>query len=159
MEQAYTYVFDLHEECTRLCAELRACLQRERACLIELKVEEIPHLTLQKESQMLSLVRKRRELKDYLKLRYSVDKVSQFALRLEGPEKELWTEREALWRREWTELRETVRQNNDFLKHSLKNLFLLADNLRRCLGLPALYSAKGTQVSLQNEGKVLAASY
>jgi hypothetical protein len=71
----------------------------------------------------------------------------------------LWVEREAAWQGEWAELRDTVRRNQDFLKVSLKNLSALADNLKRCLGEPSLYSAKGARVEMQTEGKVVAASY
>ncbi len=154
-----THVFALHEECTRLCAELRSSLAKERSLLVELKVAEIPHLTLQKESLMLALVRKRRELKEYLKHRYGLEKVSQYADKLSPDEAPHWSAAEARWRVEWGELRESLRRNQEFLKHSLKNLGALADNLKRCLGEPSIYSAKGNRVDLQTEGKVVAASY
>lgn len=159
MEPANPHVLELHEECTRLCAELRECLARERGFLVEFKVEEIPHVTLQKESLMLAVVRKRKELKDYLKHRFGVEKVSLYGERLEAADREGWDAREARWRTEWSQLREAVRSNQDFLKHSLKNLTTLGDNLRRCLGEPSIYSAKGARVDLQTEGKVVAASY
>jgi flagellar biosynthesis/type III secretory pathway chaperone len=159
MEAPNPHVLDLHEECTRLCAELCECLEQERTTLVEFKVEEIPHLTLRKESLMLALVRKRRELKDYVRLRYGLDKVSLYGDRLEAEAREDWLAREARWRARWADVRETVRRNQDFLRHSLKNLTALADNLKRCLGEPSLYSAKGTRVEMQTEGKVVAASY
>lgn len=159
MDQAHTHVFDLHEECIRLCAELRLCLGRERAFLVELKVSEIPHVTLQKESLISALVRKRRELKEYILHRYGFEKVSLFAEKLEGDERAKWLERETRWRAEWAELREAVRSNQDFLKHSLKMFSTLADSLKRCLGEPSLYSAKGARVETQVEGKVVAGSY
>ena len=159
MEKPHTHVFELHEECIRLSAELRLCLARERTFLVELKVEEIPHVTLQKESLMLALVRKRRELKDYLRHRYNLEKVSLYADKLEGDVREQWLQRDQQWREEWVELRETVRRNQDFLKHSLKTLSSLGDNLKRCLGEPSVYSAKGTRVESQAEGKVVAGSY
>ncbi len=159
MEQAQSHEFDLQAECIRLCVDLRSCLQRERIILIEFKVEEIPLVTLQKESLMLALVRKRGELKSYLKHRYGIEKIVLYADQLEGEPRILWLERESNWRTEWAQLRDTVRCNQDFLKHSLKNLFALSDNLKRCLGEPSLYSAKGARVELQTEGKVVAASY
>ena len=133
---------ELHAQCLRLCAELRECLRQERSCVIRLDMDGILECNVRKEGLGAALQHKRRELK----------------MALQG--ETLSAELSAAWSQAWAETRRQCEENQAFLKHSVRNMGLLVDNLKRLMGDDTpLYSNKGTPAQAGNTAKVVEAKY
>jgi flagellar biosynthesis/type III secretory pathway chaperone len=159
MQEIYHHIFSLARESTRLANELSKCLDEEQKTLVEFRVEELPQVTLRKESLFLSIVRKRQELKRFMKFHFNVEKDVELIGALAEPYRSEWRALTEQWTQAWQTLSQVCEQNQNFLKNSLKNLGLLADNLKRLLGDSLVYSPQGKRVDLQSAGKVVRASF
>ena len=63
------------------------------------------------------------------------------------------------WSREWSATRSQGEDNQAFLRHSVRNMNLLMENMKRLLGDAPLYGAKGTSTQASASGKVVEAKY
>lgn len=130
------------EECLRLATELKACLQEERTALIELRTETIVQTNFRKEDLGRQLAEQR---KLFSALAHEVGEL---------PEK--WTER---WSPAWAGIESQCRENQKFIQHSLRNLGLIVDNLKRLFGERSTYSPTGKKQETTSSGKMTEASY
>lgn len=121
--------------------ELQECLHEERTALIELKTEIIVQTNFKKEDLGRQLTLRRKEF-------------SQLAKEL-GTIPENWKER---WQPEWEKIEVSCKSNQDFIRHSLKNLNLIVDNLKRIFGENPTYSPTGKKVDGSGSGKMVEAS-
>lgn len=159
MEQVYSHVSALQQECVRLCAELKECLEEERRLLVEYSIDKLPHNTLLKESLVSTLGRKRRELREYLRLRFDVSTAEEATDRFPEEFAQEWAERAAQWRELWEMTRKECVRNQQFLEHSVRNIGLLVDNLKHVFGEGSVYGNKGQKVDMKRQGKVLQGKY
>lgn len=134
----------LLKECVQLCAELEACLREERTALTALKTEALVQCNFRKETLGIQLKDKRRQLRISVKV-------------LTVEEAAAWAAHEAEWLRRWDSVRRECEFNQKLLQHSLKNLGLIVDNLRRIFGVNRTYSAAGKQVNATTSGSVVEA--
>lgn len=124
---------------------------KERQFLIEFKSEELQQNNLVKEELIRELAEKRRQLRELIGNREEGVLTSRD-----------WTQEQIAWERDWKQMRLQCEQNQEFMKHSLRNLEMLSDNLMRLLGQLTLYSRKGTKIDLsvhRPSGKVVEGSY
>jgi len=130
------------EECLRLAAELGACLLEEREALILLQTEKIVQTNFRKEDLGRQLAQQR---KVFSGLAHDVGAL---------PEK--WTER---WAPAWEMIEFRCRDNQKFIQHSLRNLGLIVDNLKRLFGERPTYTVTGKKSESSSSGKMTEASY
>jgi FlgN protein len=149
-------IFVLSDECITLSQAIRNCLENERQALIEFRTEDLIEANHQKENNLAALARKRIEIKRALEVRFG--SLEPEALATEAWV-QIWNQKKATWLNSWEALRKHAEENQEFLKHSLRNLDRLSENLKRLFGELTLYSAKGTRVDLKHEGNVVRAKY
>ncbi len=159
MKEHFENILSLQEDCARLCLELKGCLEREQLALIQLKMEDIVQNNHLKESLLGQLSTKKAVLRRHLKEVFGVEKAEELDSLLPPDMKKAWQESRTRWLKVWESSRDNCERNQKFMRHSLKNMGLLLENLKRLLGENSLYSAKGTRVDLPNHGKVVEASY
>ena len=70
-----------------------------------------------------------------------------------------WMEETEAFFKSWREVYALCEQNQRFIQHSLKNMGLIVENLKRLFGDNSLYSAAGKRVESQAPGKVVEARY
>ena len=152
------YLFNLSDECTSLALALREILAQERAALIGLNTDNILLLVSQKESLMLKLQRKRAELKNFARTQFQIEDLGQWH---SGDEAVLaaWKLKSEEWNAVWESVRSDCDSNQKFIKHSMRNLGLLVENLKRLFGQHATYSAQGKRIEQNSSGKVVEAKY
>jgi FlgN protein len=149
-------IFALSDECMTLSQAIRECLERERQALIEFRTEDLIEANHQKENHLAALARKRNDIKRALEARFG----SLVPEMTADPEWcEIWKEKKVAWTSSWEALRKHAEENQEFLKHSLRNLDRLSENLKRLFGELTLYSSKGTRVDLKHEGNVVRVKY
>jgi len=132
----------LGEECLRLAGELNACLAEEREALIELNIEKIVQTNFRKDDLGRQLAEQRRNFSTLAK-----------AL---GTLPENWVER---WSPAWQAMETACKQNQKFISHSLKNLSLIVDNLKRLFGESSTYTPAGKKHDSNTAGKMVEAKY
>lgn len=159
MGELVQHIFVLLDECVHIAGELEACMWEERKCLVEFRIDDLPQTNLKKESLIGTLSRRRRELQKLVKFHYGAERLSDLASQLGEQERPAWLQHFQAWSDSWTKLRNTCEANQRFLKHSLKNLSFLVENLKRSLGDHSVYSAQGKRVDMGQAGKMLTARY
>ena len=153
-----TYLFSLCDECITLAEELKDILLEERVALITLNTEEILILVSKKESGMMKLVRKRAEIKKIARTQFAEEDLQNLSFSDEALNLE-WKQKQTSWLKAWTEVRDVCERNQQFMGHSMKNLDLLVENLKRLFGQHGTYSHRGKRVDQNPEGSVLRGRY
>jgi hypothetical protein len=134
---------EIHEECLRLCRELKSCLDEEWTCLVAYRPEGLLLTNQRKEGLIAALAAKKAELR-----------LAQ-AQRNESLTDDARTE----WSSAWELMRDRCEENQRFMRHSLRNMECLLDNIKHLMGRSSLYSSKGKRVDMVSEGKVVTAKY
>lgn len=153
-----SYLFALSDETVSLAQSLRDVLVKERAALITLNTDEILLLVTQKESGMMKIVRKRAELKKFVRIQFNQDNLDDLKFSDEVLQAE-WESKKQQWLKVWSELRDVCENNQRFIGHSIKNLDRLVENMKRLLGQHATYSPKGKRVDQNTQGCVVQGRY
>lgn len=148
METTLLKLKELNDQCIQLCDELQVLMEEERNCLIHFKSEELQDNNLAKD-QSLALLRERRE--EYRRTRELIADEPSVATVLE--------EEQRRWERSWSKLMSHAQDSQDFLKHSLRNVDLLLENVRRLFRVHTVYDAKGNRVDGPTSGKVVEGCY
>ncbi len=156
MNDPISHLFHLSDECTQLAQELHKCFDTERVALIQFKTEELLEANRLKEEYLALLIEKREELRYFISQNFQEGTPEPW---LAAPELKMWQLKQEEWIQTWDRLRRTCESNQEFLKHSLRNLDLLAENLTRLFGLHSVYSNKGTRVERKPHGNVVEGSY
>lgn len=159
MQASTSDLIELSDSCVQLSLQLIECFRQERISLVGFKMEEMLHTNLLKEQLLGELRRRREDLREKIKERFGTAEWEEAAALLPEDEKSMWRAARANWLSTWNELRRLCEQNQNFMKHSLRNLECIADNLKRCFGLHSTYSAKGVRVDGKAQGGVLEGSY
>lgn len=136
---------ELSEACTHLANELVLALKKERDHLVQFDTEALLENNLEKEQKLKRLKLLREELKSRLSGDGSPEAGYQNALEA--------------WVTAWTALKNEAEFNQRFMKHSLRNMDLLTENLHRLFGLHTLYTQKGTRTEVKTSGKVVEGRY
>ena len=153
-----SYLFSLMEESISLARSLQEVLIQERAALITLNTDEILVLVTQKESRLMKLVRKRAEIKKFIRIQFNQENLEDLKLTDENLQRE-WESKKKIWVEVWSELRDVCENNQRFISHSMKNMDRLVENLKRLLGQHATYSPKGKRIEQNNQGRVVQGRY
>jgi hypothetical protein len=150
----------LSDECARLCLELQACFRRERTALIEFKMDDLIQNNFEKERVLGLLTTTKQILRETMAEetdgKYDPER---FQKNLGPKDLAVWAEHSRRWLTIWEELRSLCVKNQDFYKHSLRNLDSIVDNLKRLFGLHSTYTAKGTRHDLSPRGSVVEGSF
>ena len=141
-----------------MAIELKVVLEEERKALISLNTDQILITTSQKEALILKISRKRSEMKHFAKNQYQeadldILKFNDLALQ------EIWLQKKLIWKLNWEKVQVQCEANQKFIRHSMKNLGLLVDNLKRLFGQHPTYSASGKKVDASISGNVVEARY
>lgn len=152
-------VFYLQDECLSIVKELKTVLLSERQALIGLDTQAVVETTAKKDHLGGLLKSKRAYLWRVLKTYYALEDSEGLEEKLREGDRAQWLIRKQEWIKNWDETTKLVEANQRFLKHSLRNFDLLADNLKRLLGEQPLYSAKGQKVDLSSPGKMVEGKY
>lgn len=152
-------ILTLSAECLVICRELVACLEEERVALITLNTENIVQTNFKKETLGSELKLKYREVGLLAKAKHGADHLSQISSRLPVPVRETWDLTYSELKKSQLEVQALAEANQRFLRHSLKNLGLIVDNLKRLFGLTTLYSPQGKKVDGPQSGRMVEASY
>lgn len=156
MDEKIDHILALSDQCTVMATQLIVCLETERNCLVQFKTEDLLQNNSLKDELLLALQKKKAELREEIR--------KQFGSRenLEGRNDERghrWRKARAEWLRTWEQLKVYCETNQGFLAHSLKNLDLMTENLKRLFHQQSLYNAKGSRVEAKAQGTVVQASY
>ena len=149
-------LFQLNDECVHLADELHKCFDAERSALIQFKTEDLLEANRRKEEYLALLIEKREELRRFVAENFQDANPEPW---LDDPDLRIWSQKQEAWVQSWDRLRKTCESNQEFLKHSLRNLDMLAENLTRLFGLHSVYSNKGTRVERRPHGNVVEGSY
>ncbi len=149
-------LFQLSDECVQLANELHKCFDAERSALIHFKTEELLEANRRKEEYLALLIEKREELRRFIAENFQEGNPEPW---LTDADNRTWARKQEEWVQAWERLRRTCESNQEFLKHSLRNLDMLAENLTRLFGLHSVYSNKGTRVDRKPHGNVVEGSY
>ena len=149
----------LANECLTICRDLVTCLEEERVALMGLNTEVLVQVNFKKENLGAQLKLSYQEMSKVAKFQYQAATLSEVAASLS-------VSLQAPWQHVLQELKETqiqlqniAQSNQKFLKHSLKNLSLIVDNLKRLFGDQPLYSQQGKKVEGPQSGRMVEASY
>lgn len=152
-------VFELQDDCLALVKALKEILVREKSALIGLDTDTVVETNAKKDFLGNQLKAKKGRMWILLKHQYALEDSEGLEEKLTGEWRAQWLEKKAAWLKHWEETIRLIESNQRFLKHSLKNFDLLADNLKRLLGQQPLYSAKGLRVDSMKLGKMVEAKY
>jgi hypothetical protein len=147
------------DESILLCKELQQVLAEERESLLFLKGEALAQSTMAKEHVVAKILNSRKKLKSAGSAWFGVDSTEGFAEHLTPEESAKWSEKHLCWKAEWKATCSQIERNQNFLKHSQKNLGRLIEHWRRLLGENPLYSKKGLKVESTSTGKVFEAKF
>lgn len=148
----------LHNEALRLCRAISETLRDERLTLISLDSKRLAEILLQKEHLVHSLQNARTKIGDIFTKEFGAETAEAFEALLSAEQLTHWHAAKQNWQLEWSKVVVLGQQNQNFLKHSLKNLGRFADHLKALLGEPTRYSAKGDKVDAPSEARLLEAS-
>lgn len=150
----------LSDECVRLCLELQGCFQNERIALIEFKMDDLIQNNFNKERLLGALTATKQKLRDAMAEKTGgIYDCEQFEKTLSASEFPLWVARRNEWLSTWELLRNLCEKNQNFFKHSLRNLDAIVDNLKRLFGLHSTYTSKGMRQETSPRGSVVEGSY
>ncbi len=149
MNDAYRHIFSLLDSLIEYTTNLHHCLIREKKALIEFNIDELNLLNLKKESLISAIVRKKKEITEYLKIRFNVSKFSEFNNVVDKASCSEWMEKYDKWQTVWNHTKETCEINQKFLKRSLNNLSFLIENFKKAFGRFSLYNVKGKRKDLE----------
>jgi hypothetical protein len=144
------------EECILLCRELIRILQVERKAVIEFETETLIQSNFEKEKTLAQLTEKRtafRNAKADLCGNHEVEDVISENLM------PMWLIVKKEWIQTWEELRSLCENNHGFIRHSVRNLDLILEHLKKSLGIHSIYTAKGTKIDNQPQGNVVQGRY
>ena len=127
----------LNDEACALCAELTKTFEFERRYLIEFKTDELQENNLKKEDLLRDLSAKRFEVKSAASLLLPASLLDSS-----------WKLAQAKWLSHWEQMRTRCEENQNLIRHSLRNLDMISDNLMRLLGQLTLYNNKGSKIDL-----------
>lgn len=149
-------IVGLFNTCMRLAAELQECFRAERLSLVHFKTENILENNVRKEQLLQELTEARASLRSAtqdLLGGLSPEAVFDRATLIE------WNELSGKWNTSWQKLYDCCSENQRFLRHSLRNLDRLSENLGRLFGLLSTYSNKGMRVDTKPQGNVVEGRY
>jgi hypothetical protein len=149
-------ISELFADCIRLSEALQECFRQERRLLMEFKTEGILENNLTKDQLLRELVQKRHALTRTLADEF-MDQLPEQVLDAAGLAQ--LKALQARWAASWNDLHRHCENNQGFLKHSLRNLERLSENLGRLFGLPVTYTAKGVRQDSKPQGNVVEGRY
>jgi len=158
-QQVLRSIFLLQDECFVLAEELKTCLDEERSALIGLKTELIVHTNARKDNLGRQLKYKKKQIWNLVNSQYGLENTEGLEAHIAEPYRSEWLIKKANWLKIWKATSQTCETNQIFLGHSLRNLGLLVDNLKRLFGEQPLYTAKGAKAEAGSSGKVVEARF
>lgn len=139
---------ELSVECCALCDRLTQCFQDERRYLVEFKTDELQANNVLKDELIRDLSSRRTSLRLRLADLTSEEVAGQ-----------AWQQAAKTWLEHWSRMREHAEENQNFLRHSLRNLDMMSDNLMRLFGQLRLYNNKGGKIERANHRPLVEGSY
>ena len=159
MNERFAQICLWTDESISLCKELQQVLSRERMALIAFRGEELTETTMVKEMVVSKILALRKQLRQAANKWYGVENNPDLEQKLTTEQLPEWKQREAVWREEWKVTCTQAERNQEFLKHSQRNLARIIEHWRRQLGEAPLYSAQGKKVDAPSTGKVFQAKF
>jgi hypothetical protein len=141
-------LISLLEECILLTEQLIHTVRDEKKFLIELKSDELLQNNLEKEN-IINLIFEKRQF---------IEKMQKNASEKDLNHPEYLALRD-VWKDKWTTLQNICMDNRYFISHSLNNLNMFMDHLKKLILNRPTYSAKGVQVGVPQSGKVVEGAY
>lgn len=158
-EQVLRSLFFLQDECFSLATELKACLEEERKALIHLDTQLVVQTNARKENLSRTLAFKRKQMWSLVNAHFGIENTEGLEQFLQEPWMSQWMEKKNNWLKVWNETTRVCETNQMFLRHSLRNLGVLVDHLKRLFGDQPLYTAKGSKADSNQQGKVVEKSF
>jgi len=152
MDKNIVSILEQGERCIETCEELLTCFDNERECLVQFRTDDLLANNARKEHLIAQLAQQK------FALRQLLAHARRDAL-LSVEDEQAWSLYQERWLKSWEKLRARCESNQLFMKHSLRNLDMLTDNLRRLMGQQTLYSPKGTHVDVNKAPKVVEGRY
>jgi flagellar biosynthesis/type III secretory pathway chaperone len=149
-------IVGLFNTCTRLAADLQECFRAERLSLVQFKTDHILENNVQKDQLLQQLLGARERLRRASKALLG-DLPPEVLFDSETLSE--WTLLNENWNKTWQKLYDCCSENQRFLRHSLRNLDRLSENLSRLFGILSTYSNKGTRVDTKPQGNVVEGRY
>ena len=159
MPSLFPQLVDAYEDCQETCAQLLECLDEERLALVGLKMDQIIQSNLRKEGLVLALRRKHTRLKAIAKVHFHSETLLELSAHLPEDEALTWRAMYETWKVDWDRVARKCEQNQKFIRHSLKNVGLIVENLKRLFGISNRYAANGKRVDSGGEGQVVQVRY
>lgn len=147
------------DENIALSRDLLKLLNEERMTLIEFNGEKLAENTMAKEMVVAKISLTRKHLREGASTWFSCQDSAELETKLPADLAETWKAKRKEWLAVWKQACEETERNQQFLKHSQRNLTRLIENWRRLMGEAPLYSAKGQKVEASTAGKVFEAKF
>ena len=158
-DRAICDILLIQDRCIALCHVLKDCFQIEREALIHLKLEGLLETNGRKEDVSRQLVGQKKAMHCLLQNVFGLSDSQGFEDLLTGEQRDAWLMKRAQWLKIWEQTRDWCEANQRFMNHSLRNLSILEENLKRLFGEPTTYSPKGMKIESKTQGKVVEARY
>lgn len=152
-------IFQLNSDCIRLCDELRQCFERERRAVIHFKIDDVMETNATKEALIRYLTARKNQLRECVREQFGLSDTAELESKLEGEVRLRWIDARKQWLKTWEETKQACLTNQHFLKHSLKNMTLIADHFKRQFGERTTYTAQGKRLETGTSGKVVEVRY
>lgn len=160
MSSNFSYWKESWLEFHKISNQLRECLNEERMALISLNMERIVQSNLRKESLLGKIKRTKHSLQLQLKALFEVSKIHDLSEHLDSEaDRREWEVLLKNWTQDWNSISALCENNQGFIQHSLKNLGVLVENLKRLFGENTVYSSSGGRKDSTTQGQVVEASY
>lgn len=135
------------EECIVVTDTLILKINEERAFLVSWNTEQLFQNNQEKEDLINDILERRAKIEAAIKLDGELASTPEFI-----KAKKIWSEK-------WNTLRALCIDNKFFIQHSLDNVNLFVENLKKLMTNHKLYTSKGTAAVTQQAGKVVEGTY
>lgn len=141
-------LLSLLQDCIVLTDQLTHTVIEEKKLLIELKGNDLLQNNLEKEN-LINLIFEKKQLIEKLQKNMSekdLENTEYLSLR-------------DIWKEKWSALQKLCMDNKYFISHSLNNLNMFMEHLKKLILNRPTYSSKGVQVGVPQSGKVVEGAY
>ncbi len=159
MKDRYLQLCAWLDENIALSRDLLSLLNAERIALIAFDGDKLAENTMAKEMVVAKISLTRKHLREGAQSWFSCQDSAGLEAKLPQDLAKDWKAKRQEWLSVWKQACEQTQRNQEFLKHSQRNLTRLIDNWRRLVGEAPLYSAKGQKVEASTTGKVFEAKF
>ena len=159
MTKDITAIFELIDSCAFACQTLKESLDNEKKALIEFQMDALLENNQKKEMALTAVIERRERMDRWLQAELGSKDLAAMDPLLAEPALSQWKVKRLEWKRLWESTKLKCKENQNFIQHSLKNLSLFAEQLKKLFSVNNTYSNKGTQVEPTREGKVVEAEY